>query len=154
MNTDMLRQVAAVIELEPERFDMTQWLYVKPENICGTAGCIAGTTVLQDERWCEEHKAFTYYQGQRVATYDFDDDELHFEAEEMLGLDPINDGWDRLTNPLFVSSTWWAHASRHLGLPVGPEGNLDWITAKHAATVLYALADGTITIDQFEHDVT
>jgi hypothetical protein len=153
MNTDLMRQVAAAIELEPERFDMTQWLYVQPQNLCGSAGCVAGTTVLMDPQWCEKHQAFTYREGQQIACYDFDDAELHEHAAEMLDIE-----WDPGdTSPLFVSTEWWRQASNHLGLP-GPtlqqrrDMSLAWITAKHAATVLYALADGTITIEQFHHD--
>ena len=152
MNTDLMRQVAAAIELEPERFDMTQWLYNKEENLCGTAGCIAGTTVMQDAEWRENHRQME--DGRPF--YDFDDSDMNELAEEMLGLEPCVDGWgDYRTNPLFISVTWWRLACKHLDLP-GPDrecwewDSLSWITAKHAATVLYALADGTITIEQFE----
>jgi hypothetical protein len=139
---------------------MSQWLYTKPENICHTAGCIAGTTVVMNSDWCEAHhyRTVDLRTGLPITGYTFDDDDLIEDAEAMLGLGAFyDDHGERITNPLFISTTWWMEASKFLGLP-GPSndderaGCLGWITAKHAATVLYALADGTITLDDFAYE--
>lgn len=149
MNNDMLRQVAAAIELEPEAFDMTLWLSNSNDTLCGTVACVAGTTVLQDPEWRAANQATYTEIGAKY--YSYDDADLPQVAARMLGLAPLPESED---NPLFVSCDWWAKAAKFLGLP-GPTthermgSSIGWITAKHAATVLYALADGTITIEQF-----
>jgi hypothetical protein len=143
MNHDKLREVAAAIELEPEAFDMETWLHGDATTLCGTIGCIAGTTVRLDAVWMAEHAEMSVGYGLMI-----DDSIVADDARKMLGLDyvdPCND------HPLFVSGYWWQQACKHLGLPIGPVHHLNWISPKHAATVLYALADGTITLDQFEY---
>jgi hypothetical protein len=145
MNHDKLREVAAAIELEPEAFRMSQWMEDGPKTLCGTIGCIAGTTVRLDSGWMDRNVDRDDHGRLYV-----DHEDISRDAAEMLGLQVPEDESD---HPLFINSVWWAEACQHLGLSV-PEDywpRLGWITPKHAATVLYALADETIHFEDFDY---
>jgi hypothetical protein len=152
MNQDMLRQVAAAIEVEPEAFQMTLWLSPSDKTICGTIACVAGSTVMLNPKWRAKH----YYPADRdnpFGFYDFDDGSMSGCAANMLGFAelPWWYEYDSDTHPLFVNNEWWRWACHEMGLDVPDRGEgtyeLEWITAKHAATVLRGLADGIIDFE-------
>lgn len=150
LNTTMLRQVAAAIEQEPDAFEMATWLDSDPRTLCGTVGCIAGTTVMQDPVWVAENIRDRDDGVRLVSAEAWRTVPRH--AAKMLGLTVSSSPFN--APAVFISATWWMRACEYLGLPHPDWADsasltLDFVTAKHAATVLHALADGTISHRQF-----
>lgn len=162
---DAWRRTAAHIELEPAAFSMSTWGDKSDDTICGTVACAAGSAVLcqldQDEalRWRE-----AFFNGAAFLPRNGDDEGLSCSsrAAQLLGLtqhqaDVVfeNEGvwWYETLKALdLLNETQDEYAGVTLANP--SEGDEPFhrmgITAKQAAEVMRAVANGEIELPEPE----
>lgn len=102
-NEDLFRQIADLIEDEPERYDQTVYHLLTD---CGTTGCIAGHAIMING-WQFEESGCVYAPGTNRNS-DCSCGNLNIYAAELLGL--TSDEADVLFSP------GWAPSS-HLNVP-------------------------------------
>lgn len=129
MNNDVLRRAAASIAAEPEAFDLSDWVRAESRTVCGYVACVAGHIVANErpELWAHVLRRNVGVDVGGVAT-------------ELLGLGGA-------VPDMFFDEVWWYKALASLELLSDDQRKksifslLD-VTAKQAAEVLLAIADG------------
>lgn len=155
MNTDLLLAAAAAIDLEPESFNLSRWGEPKPENLCGSSGCVAGqvAAIVNPQAWSK-------YIHETPWLYVSEPEHPAEIAREALGLSRPE------AQTLFQSSEWWAAVIKKLGLTdqYAPDGDgrtpdamseeelmmadvLSYVSPKQASEVLRALARGELNLE-------